>query len=105
MIDDGTMKGTYIETADNTLKELWQFQDFLYRNFRNYDYYKGMQPDSNQPAPAHLYGTARTLKFKSLENIIVVNPKFPTIIDETETFTYNAAKVISDYLRFIYVHK
>ena len=29
MIDDGIMKSTYIETTDNTLKELLQFQDFL----------------------------------------------------------------------------
>ena len=29
MIDDGIMKGTYVETTGNTLKELSQFQDFL----------------------------------------------------------------------------
>ena len=33
MINDGIMKGTYIETTVNTLKELWQSQGFLYRNF------------------------------------------------------------------------
>ena len=32
MIDDGIIKGTYIEPTDNTLKELWQIQGFLYRN-------------------------------------------------------------------------
>ena len=50
MIDDGIMKGTYLETTDNTLKELSQFQDFLYRNFNDYERYKDMQPDGNQPA-------------------------------------------------------
>ena len=35
MIDDGIIKGTYVETTDNTLKELSRFQDFPYRNFHN----------------------------------------------------------------------
>ena len=55
-----------------------------------------MKPDSNQPA--RLYGTAKTHKFESLENIIVVNLKFRPIIDQTRTFMYNLAKVISDYV-------
>ena len=54
------MKGTYVETTDNTWKELSQFPDFLYRNFHNYEPYKDMQPDTNQPA--RLYGTAKTHK-------------------------------------------
>ena len=29
MIDDHVKKGTYIETTDNTFKELSRFQDFL----------------------------------------------------------------------------
>ena len=56
-----------------------------------------MKPDSNQPAP--LYGTAINHKFETLEDINVVNLKFGPIIDQTGTFTYNAAKVILDYLR------
>ena len=36
-IDDGIIKGTYVETTGNTLKEL---QDFLYRNFNNYERYR-----------------------------------------------------------------
>ena len=96
MIDYSIMKGTHVETNDNTLKELLLFQDFLYRNFRNYERYEDMQPDSNQPA--RLYGTAKTHKFESLENIIVVNLKFRPIIDQTRTFMYNLAKVISDYV-------
>ena len=74
MIDDGSMKGTYVETTDHTLKELSQFQDFLYRNFRNYKCFKDMKPDSNQPAP--LYGTAKTHRFEFLEDITVANLKF-----------------------------
>ena len=56
-----------------------------------------MQPDSNQPV--RLYGTAKTHKFEILDDITVVNLKFQPIIDQTGTFMYNAAKVISDYLR------
>ena len=39
-IEDGIMKGTYVETTDNILKELSQFKDFLYRNFHNSGCYK-----------------------------------------------------------------
>ena len=97
MIDDGIIKGTYVETTDNTLKELSRFQDFLYRNFHNYERYKDMKPDSNQPA--RLYGTAKTHKFETLEDITVANLKFGTIIDQTGMLTYNVSKVISNYLR------
>ena len=56
-----------------------------------------MQPDSNQPA--RLYGTAKTHKFETVEDITLANMRFWPIIDQIGTFTYNAAKVISDYLR------
>ena len=56
-----------------------------------------MKPDSNQLA--RLYGTAKTHKFECLEGITIANLKFRPIIDQTGTFTYNAANVISDYLR------
>ena len=97
MIDDGIIKGTYVETTDNTLKELSRFQDFLYRNSHNYERHKDMKPDSNQPS--RLYGTAKTHKFETLVDITVANLKFRPIIDQTGTLTYNSAKVISDYLR------
>ena len=97
MINDSIIKGNYVETTDNMLKELLRFQDFLYRNFHNYESYKDMKPDSNQPA--HLYGTAKTHKFETLEDITIANLKFRPIIDQTGTLTYNAAKAITDYLR------
>ena len=97
MIDDGIVEGTYVETTGNTLKKLSRFQDFLYRNFRNCERYKDMKPDSNQPE--RLCGTAKTHKFEFLEDITVANLKFRPIIDQTGTFTYNAAKLISNYLR------
>ena len=51
-----------------------------------------MKPDSNQPV--RLYGTAKTYKVETLEDISVANVKFRTIIYQTGTLTYNAAKVI-----------
>ena len=63
MIDDGIMKGTCVETIENTLKELSPFPDFIDRNFHNYECYKDMQPDSNQPG--RLYETAKTHKFET----------------------------------------
>ena len=56
-----------------------------------------MQPDSNQPA--RFYGTAKTHKFEILKDITVANLNFQPIIDQTGMFTYNAGKVILDYLR------
>ena len=53
-----------------------------------------MQPDSNQPVP--FYRTAKPHKFETVEDITVGNLKFWPIIDQTGTFTDNAAKVISD---------
>ena len=85
----------YVETTDNTLKTLSRFQNFP--SGHNYEHYKDTQPDDNQPA--HLYGTAKTHKFKTLEDITVANLKFCPIIDQTGMFTYNVANVISDYLR------
>ena len=74
MIDDSIIKGNYVETTDNMLKELWRFQGFLYRNFHNYEHYKDMKPDSNQPV--RLYGTAKTHKYETLEAITVANLNF-----------------------------
>ena len=47
--------------------------------------YKDIQQDSNQPAL--LYGTAKTHKFETLEDITVANLKFRPITDQTGTFT------------------
>ena len=97
MINHDIMKDTYVETTDNTLKEISQFQDFLYKKFHNCKRYKDMQPDSHQTAC--IYRTVKTHKFETLQDITAANLKFRPIIDQTGTFTYNAAKVISDYLR------
>ena len=97
MIDEGISNGTYQEADDDTLGELRRFQDFLYRNFYKYKYYNKMRPDSNRPA--RLFGTAKTHKFESVDEVNVDNLKFRPIIDQTGTYTYNAAKIIADYLK------
>ena len=66
-------------------------------NFHNDERYKDMQVDSNQPAL--YYGTAKTHKFETSEDITVANLKFRPTRDQAATFTYSAPKVISDYLR------
>ena len=95
MIEQGISKGTYERTDDNTLQDLKRFQDFLYRNFYNYENYDKMYPHSNQPAK--LYGTAKTHKFKYVKEITKEQIKFQPIIDQTGTYTYGAAQGISQY--------
>ena len=56
-----------------------------------------MYPRSNQPAK--LYRTAKTHKFNNIQEINKENLKFRPIIDLTETYSYNAAQVILQYLK------
>ena len=52
---------------------------------------------SNQPA--RFFATAKTHKFDDYSSINVKNLKLRPIIDQSNTFTYNAAKIVSDYLQ------
>ena len=98
MIDEGITNGTYAPTADTTLNDLKKFQDFLRRNFKDkFDHYKDMRPVSNQPG--RLYATVKTHKFSLLDEITIEKLKFRPIISQIGTYTYNAAKVIADYLK------
>ena len=56
-----------------------------------------MRPVSNQLAK--LYDTVKTHKFEDLKDITTQSLKCHPIIDQTGTFTYKAAKVISNYLK------
>ena len=56
-----------------------------------------MRPKSSPPA--RLYATAKTHKFNNLDEITVGKLKFRTIVDQTGTATYDAAKVIGEYLK------
>jgi len=53
MIQEGMANGKYIETENNTLKDLKTFQNFLTRNFKS-----TLKPTFKQPA--FLFGTAKT---------------------------------------------
>ena len=54
-----------------------------------------MYPESNEPAK--MYGTAKTQKSDSTDNIELTKLIFHPVIDQTGTYTYKAAKVISRY--------
>ena len=97
MIEKGISKGTYERTDDTTLQDLRIFQNFRYRNYYNYENYHKIYPHSNQTAK--LYGTAKTHKFKNVKEITKEKIKFRPIIDQTGTYTYDAAQVISQYLK------
>ena len=97
MIEEGILKGVYEETEDTTLDDLRLFKDFLRRHFQNYEKYDKMTPDSNQPG--RIYGTAKTHKFDSVEDINLQDLKFRPIIAQTGTYTYKTAQVIGEYLK------
>ena len=97
MIDVGIKNGI-CTTEDNTLNDLRKFQDFLRRNFKDkFARYEDMRPVSNQPG--RIYATAKTHKFNFLDEINIDNLKFRPIISQIGTYTYNAAKVIAEYLK------
>ena len=56
-----------------------------------------MYPRNNQPAI--LYRTAKTHIFNNINEVKKEKLKFRPIIDQTGTYTYNVAQVISKYLK------
>ena len=56
-----------------------------------------MRTKSNQLT--RLYSTAKTHKFNNLHEVTVEKLKFILIVDQTGTATYDAAKVIGEYLK------
>ena len=94
MINEGIAEGKYIETADNTHKDLKRFQDFLYRNLYQHEQYENMRPKSNQPG--RFFATAKTHKFDSVNDITLDKLKLRPIIDQTGTYIYNASKVVAN---------
>ena len=69
----------------------------LSRHFKDKKYYDEMHPVSNQLA--WFFVTAKTHKFKSLEEINVDQLKLHPIINQTGTYIYNTSKVIAKYLK------
>ena len=98
MLNDGTSKGIYPPTEDTASRALKLFQDFLWRNFKDkYNKHEEMRPASHEPEK--LYATAKTHKLNSLGDITADNLKFRPIISQIETYTYNASRVILQYLK------
>ena len=56
-----------------------------------------MLPKSN--LPGQLYGTAKTHKFNSIEDVTLENLKFRSIIAQSGTYTYNPVQIFVDYLK------
>ena len=65
--------------------------------FRGIFGYYEMRPVSKQPA--RFFVTAKTHKFKSLEEINVDQLKLRPIIDQTVTYIYNASRVTAKCLK------
>ena len=98
MLNDRISKGIYAPREDTASRALKLFQDFLCRNFKDkYNKYEEMRPASHEPEK--LYATAKTHKFNSLDDITADNLKFRPIISQIETYTYNASRVILQYLK------
>ena len=96
MVKEDIGKGKYTLTKDNTIKDPKNFKRFLKRNFKGYNKLDDILPTSNQPA--RIYASAETRKFSPVDRVDVNDSKFQPIIDQIGAMTYNAAKVISDYL-------
>ena len=94
---EGISKDKYVQTVNNTHKDLKHFQDFLYRHFYETKYYDGMRPVSNQPA--RFFATAKTHKFDTIEDINVKDLNLRPIIDQTGTYIYDALKVVAQFLK------
>ena len=97
MINENIRQDKYEMTTDSTHEDLEKFQSFLYRNFKSHPRYNDMRPVSNQPA--RFFATAKTHKFDGYTLINANNLKLRPIIDQSNTLTYNAAKIVSDYLQ------
>ena len=98
MLNHGISKGICAGTENTTLRDLKLFQDFQRRNFKDkYNKYEEMRPAFHDPGK--LYATAKTHKFNSLDDITVDNLRFRPIISQIGTYTYNASRVISQYLK------
>ena len=92
MVNEGIENGIYMETTDTTLHDLKLFQVSLYCNFLDYKDYEKMRPVSN--CPAQLYASGKTHKFDNINDVNLDQLKFRSIMNQTGTYTYNAAKVI-----------
>ena len=102
MLEEGLENGVCEKSQDTTLNDLSRFQSFLYRHFKDHELYDKMRPVSNQPG--QMYGTAKTHKFGSPDEVDLDHLKFRPIISQVGTYTYRASQVIGDYLKPLIEH-
>ena len=65
--------------------------------FKDFKDYEKMRPVSNHRA--RLYASAKIHKFDNINDVNLDQLKFRPIMDQTGTYTYNAAQVMSNYLK------
>ena len=97
MILEGIKDKKYTNTEDTILKDLKNFQSFLYRNFKDHEKYKDMYPTSHQAS--RFFSTAKTHKFENINDINLKDLKLRPIIDQAGSCFYNASQVLSKYLQ------
>ena len=77
--------------------DLETFQGLLFQNFKNNPSYEKIRPKTNQSA--RLYATANTSNFNDIDKVIVEKLKFRPIVNQTDTGTYDATRIIGEYLK------
>ena len=92
MVNEGIQQGKYEMTTDTTQENLENFHSFLYRNFKSHPRYNDMRPVSNQLE--RFFATAKTHRFDDYSLINANILKLSPIIDQSNTFTYIAKKII-----------
>ena len=97
MINEGIQQGKYEWTNDRTHEVMEKFQQFVYRSLKNDPKDSDMTPVSNQPA--RFSAIAKSHKFDVHFLINLDDLKFRPIIDQSNTYSYNAANKVSDYLQ------
>ena len=99
LIGKGIREGVYEDTQDTTQEDLHNFRTFLGNHFQKSAFYKDIWTDKNMPG--RLFCTAKTHKFSDVNEIRVEGLKLRPIIDQSNTFTSNAAKLFANYLKLL----
>ena len=78
------------------------FQSFLCQNFKYYPSYDKMTKSSQ---PERFYAPIKNQKFNDFNQITIEKLKSRSILDQKGTGTYDAAKIIDEYLKSLACNK